>query len=194
VLVAHGFLLGALTTLPAGAGEGKKAEDKEIKVSLDQVPAAVKATLEKEAQGAAIATVDKEGEKTVYEADVMINKQNWEIKVAPDGKLISKKVDTEETEESRGKDEAAEGAEVTLPLEQVPAAVRATLEKEAHGAAIATVDKEGEGTRTVYEADVMIDKQNWEIKVAPDGKLISKKLDAEEAEGQKATKAKAHEH
>jgi hypothetical protein len=96
-----GLLVAGLATGNARAAEkAKKGEEQEVKVTLDQVPAAVKATLVKEARGAAIKSVDKEGEgaKTVYEADVVINGQNWEIKVGPDGKLLGKKLDPEEKE------------------------------------------------------------------------------------------------
>jgi len=41
---------------------------------------------------------------TVYETDVMQGGKNWEIRVAPDGKLISKKVDNEESEKSSKKE------------------------------------------------------------------------------------------
>ena len=61
-------------------------EGKEVRVSIDQVPPAVKATILKEAGGAKVANVDKEveGAKTTYETDVAIDGKNWEIKVAED--------------------------------------------------------------------------------------------------------------
>ena len=51
-----------------------------------------------------------------------------------------------------------------------------------HGATIATVDKESDEGKTIYEADVDIKGKNYEIKVAEDGTLISKKLDDESKE------------
>jgi uncharacterized membrane protein YkoI len=83
-----------------GGEEKEGAEGKEMKVTLDQVPAAAKATLVKEANGNPIPSVDREEMKgkTVYEADVKMNGTNWEIVVAEDGKLISKKVDSEASE------------------------------------------------------------------------------------------------
>lgn len=80
----------------------KEAEESsnEVKLKFDQTPSAVQAGLKREAGGAAIGDVDKEekGGKTIYETDVMINGTNWEIKVAEDGSLISKKVDNEDAE------------------------------------------------------------------------------------------------
>jgi uncharacterized membrane protein YkoI len=83
-----------------------EGEGNEVKVSFEQVPAAAQATLTKEANGAAIKSVDmeKDEEKTVYEADAMIGGTNYEIKVDADGKLLSKKIDKEEGE----KDEKGE--------------------------------------------------------------------------------------
>ncbi len=85
-----------------------------------------------------------------------------------------------------GADESykADKPEVQLKLAQVPVAVRATLQREAQGAAIQTVDREGEGAATVYETDVLIDGKSWEIRVAPDGKLLGKKLDPEDEPGE----------
>jgi len=78
--------------------------------------------------------------------------------------------------------EEAEGPEVKMKLDQVPPAVRDTLTREAAGATIGDVDKEQKHDKTVYETDVMLGGKNYELKVAEDGSLISKKLDNEEGE------------
>jgi aerobic-type carbon monoxide dehydrogenase small subunit (CoxS/CutS family) len=107
-------LVAAAATTRAKAEE-KEKEEGEVKVKFDEVPAAVKATLTKEANGAKIETVDKETDdgKTIYEADVTINGKNYEIKVATDGTLISKKLDEEGEEkgEKGEKDEKGEKGE-----------------------------------------------------------------------------------
>lgn len=71
--------------------------------------------------------------------------------------------------------------EVKMAIADVPPPVRQTLVTEAPGATIKTVDHEMHQGTMVYEADAMVGGKNWEILVAEDGKLISKKLD-EEAE------------
>jgi hypothetical protein len=83
------------------AVRAEEKEENEVKVKFDDCPAAVKATITKEAEGTKVDTVDKETDdgKTIYEADAKINGTNYEIKVAEDGKLISKKIDAEEDEE-----------------------------------------------------------------------------------------------
>jgi len=85
------------------AEDKEKEEGKEQKVEFKSVPEAVQATLTAEAGGAAIATVDKEEDegKVIYEADVLIKGKNYEIKVAADGTLISKKLDVEENEKGK---------------------------------------------------------------------------------------------
>ena len=94
-------------------GESKKEEEHEgdeVKMALADVPAPVQATLKREAAGATIDKVDKETDdgKTIYETDVMVNGKNWEIKVASDGTLISKKEDNEAEEHKNGKHEKEE--------------------------------------------------------------------------------------
>ena len=79
--------------------------------------------------------------------------------------------------------EKEEAGEVKVKFDQVPAAAQKTLTEEAKGAKIDEVDKESDGGKTIYEADVKINDKNYEIKVAEDGTLVSKKLDAEEEKG-----------
>lgn len=144
------------------------AEKGEVRVSIEKVPAAAKAALKRESKGAAmpILQVDQE---TMYETDVMIAGKNYEIRVAgDDGDLISKKIDNEK--EKAG--EAGEKGETKVSLSQVPKGAKATLLREAKGAKIGSVDKE-----TVYEADAVIHHKNYEIIVAKDGEVLSKKVD-----------------
>ena len=83
-----------LGSLALGCSHNKTEE----KMTLDEVPPAVRSTMMQEAGGAKIGTIDKEEKngKTIYETDVMSGGQNWEIKVDSDGKLISKKVEKDE--------------------------------------------------------------------------------------------------
>jgi hypothetical protein len=68
----------------------------EVKVSMGDLPAPVKATLEKESKGGKVTEIEKESKdgKTVYSADVTTaDGKNWDVTVGEDGKLISKKPD-----------------------------------------------------------------------------------------------------
>ena len=92
--------LGAVA-LVAGAALAEKARKHEEKVTLDQVPQAVKATILKEAGGAKIKEIEKEtkGERTVFEAEFVKDGKEIEIKVAPDGTLLKRKAEKEDDEE-----------------------------------------------------------------------------------------------
>ncbi|MHC4500049.1 MAG: PepSY domain-containing protein, partial [Planctomycetota bacterium] len=76
-------------------------DEDEEQVSIDQVPAVVKATILKEAQGGTIKEIERETEdgKTLYEAEVIINGQEVEIEVAADGTLLGKEVEDEDDDD-----------------------------------------------------------------------------------------------
>lgn len=67
-----------------------------------------------------------------------------------------------------------ENKEVPVAMNDVPAAVRATLEREAAGGKVTEIEKEVKNGRTVYSADVMVNGQAWDVSVAEDGTLLSK--------------------
>ncbi|MBN1345496.1 MAG: PepSY-like domain-containing protein [Phycisphaerae bacterium] len=143
----------------------------EEKVSLDQVPPAVKATILKEAQGGTIQEIERETKKgkTVYEAEVMIGGKEVEIKVAPDGTLIKKEIEGEEEEE-------------VISLDQVPEAARNALLKHAGGAKIIKVEREKEHGAVVYEAEWEVGGLKHEAEVTADGDLmeLEEKVGAED--------------
>jgi len=86
--------------------------------------------------------------------------------------------------------EKEEENEVKMAFKDVPAAVQKTIQREAMGAAVATVDKEKDGGKTVYEADAKIDGHNYEIRVGEDGLLLKKALDEEDEKDEKDAKDK----
>ena len=93
-----GVLGVAILALSVVAGTELLSQEEEV--SLDEVPAAVKATILKEADGAEIEKVEREIEdgKVVYEAEFMVDGQEIEIEVAEDGTLLSREVDDEDEE------------------------------------------------------------------------------------------------
>ncbi|MGC8625509.1 MAG: hypothetical protein ACP5VQ_09645, partial [Phycisphaerae bacterium] len=64
----------------------------ECKVSVAQLPAAVAKTLTREAVGGQVGEIDMNigDHKATYEADVVINKLPYEIKIAMNGTLLKK--------------------------------------------------------------------------------------------------------
>ena len=75
-----------LTSLPAVAG----ADDE--RVTLDQVPAAVRATIERESAGGKVEEIEREADdgKTVYEVEIEKDDKEIEIHVAEDGKILKR--------------------------------------------------------------------------------------------------------
>ena len=102
-------VVGALTS-SAWAEEAKKkgeAEEEEKEVTLDQVPAAVRATILKEAGENKVEEIEveiKDG-REVYEAEWKVDGKEVEIKVAADGTLLKKKIESDDDEEGDDADE-----------------------------------------------------------------------------------------
>jgi hypothetical protein len=70
------------------------------------------------------------------------------------------------------------GNEVKTSMAEVPASVRATLEKESKGGKVTEVEKETKNGKTVYSADITgADGKKWDVVVGEDGKMISKKAE-----------------
>lgn len=85
--------------------------------------------------------------------------------------------------------EAKEEKDVKLAVADCPKAVQDGLKAQAGAGKIGDISKEDEDGKTTYEADVVIDGKEYEIKLAADGSLISKKLeDAEDEKDQKDEK------
>ena len=79
-----------------------------------------------------------------------------------DGKLISKEVIEE------------------ITLEQAPAAVKATILKEAKNGKVAEVRRLTEAGRTTYEAALEVNGKEIELTVDAQGTLLSKDVEGEE--------------
>ena len=83
----------------AWAGSGKETEKE---VTLDEVPAAVKKTILKEADGNKIEEIEevsKDGKVVYYEAEWKADGKEVEIEVDPDGKLLSKEVEDDDDDD-----------------------------------------------------------------------------------------------
>jgi hypothetical protein len=77
-------------------GRGDQGEQK---VAIDQVPPAVKATIEQESKGGVVKDIEKlrQDGKTVFGADIVMNGKEQETLIAEDGKVIKR--------EAKGKDD-----------------------------------------------------------------------------------------
>lgn len=144
------------------AGECKN----EQKVTLDQLPPAVRATLENQAQGGTIGDIDKETKdgQVVYEADVVKGGNKIEVKIAENGTLISAKPE-EEKEEN----------EVKVTFDQLPAPVQATLQAQVGNGSLEEIEKETKDGKVIYKAKFTKDGKEQKVRIAEDGTLLKGK-------------------
>ena len=85
--------------LPAAEDPGADDNaDAEVRLTLDEVPEAVRDALVKEAGGAKFDAVEREVEdgKTVYEIEVVIEGRTWGIEVDESGKLLEKELEDDD--------------------------------------------------------------------------------------------------
>lgn len=79
------------------------------------------------------------------------------------------------TQKDRDRDyDEEQPTEQVVQLSQVPAAVRVTLEKQATDGSIGTIEMDKEDGQAVYDADITIAGQRYDVEVAQDGKLLEK--------------------
>jgi hypothetical protein len=83
--------------------------------------------------------------------------------------------------------------EVKVKLEDCPKAVQETIKKEAGTGTIEEIEKETEGGKVVYSAEVKIDGKEYDIKVGEDGKLISKEAEDDDDDDDKEEKSEKKE-
>ena len=88
---------------------------------------------------------------------------------------------------------SAEKAETRFSMDQLPAAVKATIEKETAGAKIEEIEKESEGGKSFYEAEFEKNGHMSYIHVAEDGKVLKRETAAQERKGKGREKEEHHE-
>jgi uncharacterized membrane protein YkoI len=73
-------------------------DDDDEELSIDQVPAVVKATILKQALGGTVKEIERETKdgKTSYEAEIIVNAKEYELEIAADGTLISKEAEDDD--------------------------------------------------------------------------------------------------
>ncbi len=146
----------------------------EEKVSIDQVPAAVKATIQKEAQGGTLREIERETKdgKTVYEAEVQKDGKEVEVKVAEDGTLLGREV-----EDDDGDDEDED--EKPIAIDQVPAKAREAILKHANVAKLTEVTQEEEDGVVLYEAEWSVAGRAHSLTVTADGTMVETEEDVD---------------
>ncbi len=75
-----------------------------------------------------------------------------------------------------------QGKEVAVTMNDLPAAVRATLDRESAGGRVSEIERETKKGRTVYSADMVVNGVAWDIAIAEDGTVLSRE---KERDGEK---------
>jgi len=114
-------------------GEKADAKDRDTKVSLKNLPPAVKATVEAESKGARIKGISSEKEKgkTVYELETLVNGRIRDLMIDAAGKVYV--------------------VEEQIDADKVPAPVRQALEQKGK---IVVIESVVEAGKTTYEGQV----------------------------------------
>jgi predicted membrane protein len=153
------------------------AQNSEKKVTMKDLPEAVRKTVQEQSKGATLRGLAKEVEdgKTFYEAELKINGHNRDVLIDPTGAVV-------EIEEQ-------------VTMASLPVNVRVTIQKAAGKGKVLIVESVTKNnTLEAYEAQISRAGKKVEIKVAPDGQLLTsakeKSEKEEKAEGKKAPKTK----
>ena len=130
------------------------ARASEKAVNMKDLPAAVRRTVQEQSQGAVIRRLSKEieGGKTVYEVEMKVKGHGKDVTIDASGEVI-------EVEEE-------------VPLESLPNAARAAIEKAAGRGQITKVERVSGGKQAAYEAHVRRDGKTSEIKIGDDGRFL----------------------
>jgi hypothetical protein len=158
----------------------------EAKIDKANIPDAVAKALSTAVQGAEIKAVEQktayfvikvvklDAPETTYEADLVKDGKQCEVKISANGTVMGK---SEWQKPEKEEDEDANEQKVSI--DQVPAAVKATIMNEAGKGTVKEIEQETKDGKTIYGADLIIDGKKFEIKVSSDGKLIDKQEEDE---------------
>ncbi|MBN2490080.1 MAG: PepSY-like domain-containing protein [Planctomycetes bacterium] len=142
--------------------------DDEEQVSLEQLPPAVRATIEKHAAGATLKEIEKETRNGVvtYEAEIVRDGVTYELKVAADGKFLAMEAEGQEVEDGEKK----------IALEEAPPAVQAAIRKVVGEHPIKEVLCETHGGIMAYEAEYEVDGLEHSVTCAASGEVTELEL------------------
>jgi uncharacterized membrane protein YkoI len=146
----------------------------EEQVGNTQVPVAVMRMARKAAGRDAQLAFEKKT-MILYEAKFRKGSSRHELLLSPDGRCVEQEVE----KGKRCGDKDKKG----LSIDEIPKVVRATILRHARGGEIKEIELEDEGGKIIYEAEVIIGGREVDLKVAPNGRLLSKETDEGDDEG-----------
>ena len=156
------------------------AEEEEV-VSLDQVPAAVRATIEQHAGQNPIAKIERESEdgQVVYEVEQEVDGKEVEFQVSASGEYLGPEAE-EADDEDEGKDdenEAEEESEQTVPWDQLPKPVQDGLRAALGTIVPEEVTREEEEGLTEYEAEYTENGNEHSVSISESGDILESEVE-----------------
>jgi len=147
--------------LAMGAVLGQTSEES---VKMKDLPPAVQATVQQQSKGATLVGLSKEIEdgKTFYEAEMKVNGHGKDVLIDSAGKVV-------EVEEE-------------IALTALPAAAKSAIEKAAAQGRISKLESVAKDKDLTYEALIESKGKTSEVKVTPDGKVVTQKEEEKEEE------------
>lgn len=135
---------------------------------IEDVPAAVRKTIEQQAAGRKIADIDRETweGKTVFEVEFAQTGRNAQVHIAEDGTIVKPET------KAPAAGTLLKGIFMGTQLSDTPAAVQETIKREAKGMEIADIDKERRAGRVLYEVEFKNPGRNIELHIAEDGTIV----------------------
>jgi uncharacterized membrane protein YkoI len=137
-------------------------------LSLDKVPATVRQTIEKYAEGAKINEIElgKKDNKEIYEVEILKDEKEIDFAVSGDGQFLG----FDEEEEAEKEEE--EAIEKEIQLAQAPQAVQDAIKKIVGENPIKKVIEEKEEDVTTYEAEYTVGDIEHSVDCAATGEIL----------------------
>lgn len=133
------------------------AQEREQRVKMEDLPPAVQQAAREQSKGAKIEGFSKEIEKgkTTYIAEFLVNGHTKEVLIDVSGKVTA--------------------VEEEIAYDALPAAAKVGIEKQAGNGKVVKVESVTKDNSVIaYEAHIKRAEKITEIKVSPEGKLLSK--------------------
>ncbi len=158
------FLAVVVVAATVVACAGFMVQDDEERVSLSQVPAAVRATIQKYAAGAKITEIEKavKNGKTLYEVEIKRSGAERDFMVAADGAFLGWEQEGKEDEEKK------------IRLDQAPPAVQAAILKVVGGNPIKEIVVEVDDGVAEYEAEYTVNGVEHSVVCAATGHVMER--------------------
>jgi uncharacterized membrane protein YkoI len=172
------LLIAALAVAALGASmAGVSAVLADEEVSLQQVPAAVRTTIEKHVGDGRIAEIERETEhgQVVYEVEAVVDGREVEFLVSPTGKYLG--AEAEDDDDDDGEDDQDgedDDDEEAVSWDDLPKAVQTSLTDLLGGVKSQSLTREAEDGFVLYEAAYEADGAKLEVKLTDDGTVIER--------------------